>query len=102
MVRSTVRSHKGFRGDFEPVKVQAIVRHDSDGVVDAAKSQQLTDPPSSTDRHVTGRLQVHRCAPVFSAARAGAVDDAPDVGFSDDVTWRLVTGLVEVDARTLN
>lgn len=71
-------------------------------MVDAAKSQQLTDPPSSTDRRVTGRLQVHRCAPIFTAARAGAVDDAPDVGFSDDVTWRLVTGLVEVDARTLN
>ena len=64
--------------------------------------QEPTEPLPSTHRHIAGCLQVDRCTPVLSAARAGAVNDAPDVGFADDVTWRLVTGLVAIGVCTLS
>ena len=88
-----------FGAAAELVKVPAAVRY---GIVAVTVIQELTEPPPSAHRRVAGCLQVHRCTPVLSAARAGAVNDVPGVGFSDDVTWCLVSGLVVVGAGALD
>ena len=72
------------------------------GRVGATVIQELTEPPPSAHRHVAGCLQVDRCTPVLNAARAGAVNDAPDVEFADDVTWHLVSRPFAVGVCTLN
>ena len=85
-------------GDAELVKVPAIVRGDGGGVGGATVRQKLTHPLTPAGRC----LQVDRCAPAVVRARAGAVDDALDVAFFDDVTWGLAAGLLVVVLRTLN
>ena len=101
MINFKIKTEFSHHSHVSVVKVPATVRHNS-GRVGVTVIQELTEPPPSAHRHVAGCLQVDRCTPVLSDARACAVNDAPDVGFADDVTWRLVSGLFAVGVCTLN